>query len=100
MEEVQVSTFGRLLEGRADSLPGYTTSFVPIADAAVAAALGSTHYQNICFTGNETDVIRGMVFSVTKEELELADDYEIDADYRRIVVQLGSGTNAWVYLRK
>ena len=97
--EVQLSTFGRLLEGKLDSLHGYKSTLVPISDLATATALGTTHYRNITHTGNASDVIEGTVFRVTTDELVRADDYEIDADYKRIVVQLASGVSAWVYLR-
>src|SRR5215468_4000215 len=79
--EIQVSTFGRLLDGRPDQIPGYEIALIPIADPATAIALGMTHYQNIKFTGRNEDIIEGTVFRVTREELEQSDDYEIDADY-------------------
>jgi hypothetical protein len=34
---------------------------------------------------------------VTTKELEQADIYEVAADYKRVSVQLNSGTRAWVY---
>ena len=42
-EHVQVSTFGRRLQGQRDELLGFEPSLVPIADPQVAAASGRTH---------------------------------------------------------
>ncbi|WP_225316911.1 gamma-glutamylcyclotransferase [Legionella longbeachae] len=39
-----------------------------------------------------------MVFDVSKEELERADEYEVE-DYKRIQVKLASGLSAWVYVQ-
>src|SRR5262245_15779953 len=84
-DEVQLSTFDRLLVGEADALPAYLqTTCGP--------------YLNIRFTGRRSDSVRGIRFEVTKAELEVADIYEATADYKRIEVQLSSGTRAWVYL--
>ena len=99
LESVQLSTFGRRLESRADALVGYVVTLLPIRDEHVMAALGETHYRNIRFTGSETDVVEGMVLAVKAAELLQADEYEADADYQRVIVGLRSGLEAWVYLR-
>src|SRR3990167_4396289 len=41
-DEVQLATFGRLLEGRVDALPGYATSLFEIMDAEVVTTSGKT----------------------------------------------------------
>jgi gamma-glutamylcyclotransferase (GGCT)/AIG2-like uncharacterized protein YtfP len=41
--------------------------------------------------------VRGMVFTITPEELAAADSYETK-DYKRVRVRLGSGGEAWVYV--
>jgi gamma-glutamylcyclotransferase (GGCT)/AIG2-like uncharacterized protein YtfP len=97
-EAVQLATFGRKLEGKADILVGYNLTMIPIRDQDPAANNGETHYQNIQFTGNESDFVEGVVFGVTKKEIERADAYEEVADYKRVLVQLRSGINTWVYL--
>ena len=85
--EVQVSTFGRTLIGERDALPEYRQiTFGP--------------YMNVQFTGHPSDLVEGTRFEVTSTELEEADIYEATADYKRIQVQLKSGTFAWVYLNK
>jgi hypothetical protein len=80
---VQLATFGRELEGRQDSLPGYARSMVEIADPDVIAASGATHHPIVAFTGNPADSVEGMVFSISETELAAADDYEVD-DYKRV----------------
>jgi hypothetical protein len=95
--DVQLASFGRELSGREDSLPGYLCVPVAINDPAVEAELGITHYFNV--VASPLDSVPGMVFEITEQELAAADKYEADADYRRIRVTLGSGTQAWVYLR-
>jgi hypothetical protein len=97
-ESVQLSTFGRTLDGVRDRLPGYRITLLPILDTDVISATGDTHYKNLEFSGEEEDVIEGMVFNVTETELEVADEYEADADYKRVLVKLQSGNIAWVYL--
>lgn len=96
-EEVQRATFGRLLEGRVDALPGYATSLFEIKDAAVVATSGMTHHFMARPTGRATDEVPGMVFRITPSELAAADTYEV-SDYRRIAVRLKSGLEAFVYV--
>jgi hypothetical protein len=96
--EVQRATFGRLLDGQRDELPGYEPSVVKIRNAAIAAALGRTHHDNVTFNGRPGSRVPGTVFEVTDEELAAADEYERPAAYTRVSAVLGSGTKAWVYL--
>lgn len=96
-EKVQLSTFGRKLSGQEDSLPYYRLEKVRITDPSVIATSGEDVHYIIHFSGNPDDQVPGMVFKISKEELEQADKYEV-ADYKRIRVNLGSGTSAWVYV--
>ena len=96
---VQQATFGRLLDGAADALPGFEPSLVPIEDPRIAAASGKTHYDNATHTGRPESSVRGTVFEVTDAELAAADEYERPAAYKRIEVDLASGRRAWVYVR-
>ena len=68
-EEVQLSTFGRKLDGEKDLLTGYEPSLVKIADPAVASALGKSHHDNITATGDDWSNVQGTVFEVTDAEL-------------------------------
>ncbi|MGX7681611.1 gamma-glutamylcyclotransferase family protein [Jatrophihabitans sp. DSM 45814] len=96
-EEVQRANFGRELPGRPDSLPGHRMSFVEITDAEVVALSGSALHPIVRRSTNPDDVVEGTVFVITPDELAAADEYEVD-DYGRVLVTLGSGDLAWVYL--
>ena len=97
LEEVQLATFGRRLEGQPDVLIGYRLAIIKIRDEDFVAQSGSAEHRNLQFTGDKSDFVEGTVFSVTQEELEKSDAYEPDG-YERVFVQLKSGTNAWIYL--
>ena len=51
LESVQMSTFGRLLTGSSDALPGFVQEMLAIEDPTVASSLGQTHYAMARFTG-------------------------------------------------
>ena len=95
-EDVQLSTFGRLLQGQRDELPGFEPSLVQIEDPRVVAASGETHYANVTFNGRNDSRVRGTVFEISDAELAKADQYE-PAGYKRISAMLASGKQAWVY---
>ena len=99
LEEVQLATFGRRLEGRPDVLTGYRLVMITIEDEDFVTKSGSAEHRNLQFTGNASDFVEGTVFSVTMEELERSDAYEPEG-YERVLVQLQSGTNAWIYLNR
>lgn len=96
-EEVQLATFGRKLEGHADALPLYTLKMIEIKDQDFVAKSGTAIHRNLQFTGDPSDFVEGTVYSVTQKELEQSDAYE-PAGYKRVLVQLRSGANAWVYV--
>jgi gamma-glutamylcyclotransferase (GGCT)/AIG2-like uncharacterized protein YtfP len=98
LESVQLSSFGRLLEGKADALPGYKRELLEITDAAVLAASGERFHPVVMPSENAGDEIPGTVFQITAEELAAADKYEV-SDYKRIEVVLKSGVPAWVYVK-
>ena len=97
-ESVQLSTFGRRLNGEPDALVGFEPSQVPIEDPAVRASTGKTHHADAVFTGNKGSRLPGMVFDVTEAELTRVDGYEKPFLYKRITTTLASGRNAWVYV--
>lgn len=94
--EVQLATFGRRLAGQPDTLIGYILKMIQIRDEVFAGKNGAQQ-RNLEFTGIDSDAVDGMVFRLTKKELELADSYE-PAEYKRVLVKLSSGMDAWVYL--
>ena len=97
-EHVQLATFGRLLQGRRDELPGFEESLVAIEDPQVVATSGKTHHSNVTFNGRDDRRVSGTVFEITDAELAAADQYEQLAAYTRIAVVLASGRHAWVYV--
>jgi gamma-glutamylcyclotransferase (GGCT)/AIG2-like uncharacterized protein YtfP len=97
-EHVQLSTFGRLLEGQKDDLVGFEPSSVKIEDAQLVSASGRTHHANVTFNGRSDSRVSGTVFEITDAELAAADQYEQRANYKRITTMLASGKHAWVYV--
>jgi hypothetical protein len=97
-ERVQLSTFGRRLNGRPDCLVCYEPSLIPIDDAEIAAATGRTHHANARFTGDGCSRVPGLVFDVSDSELAAVDEYEQAFSYARVSATLASGSEAWVYL--
>ena len=96
-KEVQLASFGRLLEGSVDAMPGYRQSMHEILDADVIRTSGK-RFHPIVEASVETDEVVGVVFSITAAELAAADAYEV-SDYKRIRVKLRSGREAWVYVK-
>jgi gamma-glutamylcyclotransferase (GGCT)/AIG2-like uncharacterized protein YtfP len=97
-ENVQLSSFGRRLHGRADALPGYVRILVEITDPQVLASSGERFHPIVRASGDPADSVPGTVFELSAEELAAADRYEVD-DYRRMWVTLRSGVGAWVYVQ-
>jgi hypothetical protein len=95
--DVQRATFGRLLEGRSDSLVGFALSPMAITDPHVIATSGKAVHTIARRTGDPSDRIGGLVFRVTPAELQSADRYE-SGPIRRIAVRLASGDEAFVYV--
>ncbi len=97
LAEVQRATFGRLLEGRADSLAGYRLAPLAISDLAVVRLSGLAVHGTARRSGDPADRIAGVVFTLGEAELAAADAYEVDV-YARIEAVLQSGTPAFVYV--
>lgn len=95
--DVQLSTFGRALEGRPDAIVGYDLDYVTITDPHVIAASGSDRHPILKPTDRADAAVEGTVFAISEAELAAADEYEVD-DYTRISVPLRSGDHAWVYV--
>ena len=95
--EVQLSTFGRALDGWPDAIVGYELDYVTIIDPHVIATSGSDRHPILKPTDRPGAAVDGTVFAITTAELAAADEYEVD-DYRRVAVPLRSGDQAWVYV--
>ncbi len=96
-EAVQIATFGRKLDARPDVLSKYRLGMIRISDEEFALQNGSAEQRNLELTGNDADFVEGTVLTLTVNELQQADAYEPE-EYRRVTVQLRSGTRAWVYI--
>jgi gamma-glutamylcyclotransferase (GGCT)/AIG2-like uncharacterized protein YtfP len=97
LAEVQHATFGRLLEGKSDALVGYRLAPLVITDPGVVATSGLEVHMIACRSDDDADRVPGVVFEVTRAELDGADGYETDA-YARVEVTLESGARAFVYV--
>jgi gamma-glutamylcyclotransferase (GGCT)/AIG2-like uncharacterized protein YtfP len=84
-EQVQLATFGRRLIGKGDELPGFAPASVDI-------------HANVITSQNPDSRVPGTVFEVTDAELASADTFELQFSYKRILVTLASGREAWVYV--
>ena len=89
-DDVQLKSFGRLLEGQADAMPGYRQSLIEITDPEVIKTSGKRFHPIVEPSDNPADEVEGRVFWITDAELKAADEYEV-ADYKRILVPLRSG---------
>jgi hypothetical protein len=94
-EAVQMSTFGRLLQGQPDELVGFEQSLFKIEDPQFVAASGKAYHAIVKFNGKHDSRVTGMVFEISNSELADADRYEPDG-YKRITAVLASGKEAWV----
>jgi hypothetical protein len=93
---VQMSTFGRLLQGHPDELVGFEQGLLKIEDPEFVAPSGKSHHAIVRFNGNNDSRVSGTVFEISDSELARADQYE-PAGYKRISATLASGRQAWVY---
>jgi len=98
-ENVQLETFGRILEGSNDVLQRYCLEEIEITDEFVLKTSEKSFHPILFFTDHEEDEVKGAVFKITSTELLKADSYEVD-DYERVEVILKSGIKSWVYVGK
>jgi len=98
LESVQLSSFGRILRGYADVMPGFKRSTLTITDPDVIAASGTNVHPIVSRSDDPADEVPGTVFEISAAELRAADEYEV-SDYERIEVRLKSGVDAWVYVK-
>ncbi len=97
-EDVQRASFGRLLTGTADAMPGYRQAMLEITDPEVIRTSGKRFHPVVTPSGDPEDSVPGTLFTITPAELAAADAYEV-SDYTRVAVRLASGTEAWVYVK-
>jgi hypothetical protein len=97
-EKVQRAVFGYTVHGTTDAIVGYQLSTVKITDERAIAISGTDIHRILQSTGDHNDLIEGIAFEITGDELKRADDYE-DASYKRVRARLRSGGDAWVYVK-
>lgn len=97
--EVQLDTFGRLLDAEDDVLPGYRLDYAEIEDPRVVELSGLASHPIARPTGSRLDKVIGRAVWITEDELDASDEYEV-ALYRRVSVVLASGRGAWVYVEQ
>jgi len=97
-ENVQLSSFGRVLAGTPDAMPGWRQGEIEITDPEVIRTSGKRFHPIVEPSGDPADEVSGTVFRITEAQLAAADAYEV-SDYKRILVRLKSGGDAWVYVR-
>ncbi|MGN6531693.1 MAG: gamma-glutamylcyclotransferase family protein [Ginsengibacter sp.] len=98
-EQVQIETFGRILQGEKDNLPGYEVSMLEITDAEVLRKSNQKYHPILQFSGNENSMVEGMLYELTNEEISRADEYEVE-DYKRIEAVFKSGKTGFIYVKK
>ncbi len=97
LSKVQLESFGRLLTGSPDILTGYKLSSLEITDESVLSTSEQKFHPIAIPSKEKNDSVPGTVFEISEEELLMADKYEVD-DYKRVLVSLESGKEAWVYI--
>ncbi|SHF72383.1 Gamma-glutamyl cyclotransferase, AIG2-like [Flavobacterium segetis] len=90
-EDHQKDLFGRILIGTHETLVGYMLKEIQIEEE-----FGLVQYPIITATHKPEDTISGIVYDITKQELNQVDLYE-GLHYKRIEVQLQSNQKAWAY---
>ncbi|MGH1517777.1 gamma-glutamylcyclotransferase family protein [Chryseobacterium sp. JK1] len=98
-EQVQLETFGRLLQGENDTLSGYKLDMLEITDTEVLRKSGQQYHPVLIFSGDDKDEVEGKLFEVTEAEILQADEYEVD-DYKRIETLFKSGNIGFIYVGK
>ena len=97
-KKVQIETFGRELQGIKDKLIGYKVSMIKINNQDVVSKSEESEHPIIEYTGNNKDIVKGVLFNINDEELIKADSYEVE-EYERISVILESEEKSWVYIK-
>lgn len=87
-EKIQFALYARALKGVEDGLPGHVLLKEKVFD----------QYPIIQASQNKSDIIFGMVYELSEQEVLETDNYEGER-YTRQKVRLQSGKMAWVYVK-
>src|SRR5207245_4309394 len=71
--DVQLATFGRLLNGHQDDIIGFEQGIFRVVDPAFVAKSGKADHAIVRFNGRDESRVRGMVLELTDSELAQAD---------------------------
>jgi len=91
-KDIQENIFGRSLKGVPDKLIGFVINYIEIEEE-----FGIEKYPIIVATENPDDIVTGLVYDISEEDVHLADTYE-GLHYKRIEVTLESLQTAWAYI--
>jgi hypothetical protein len=94
----QLDVFGRRIASEDDILPGYALRYLDDEDPREPDRAEHTVLPVLRPTGSDLDKVPGRTLSLSIEELDAADEFQMSL-YRRGRVRLASGRAAWVYLR-
>ena len=95
--DVQLTTYGRPLDGEPDALVGYRLEVLADRDPDAVRISGTKTHMVARKTGNPADRLTGVVFLLTADEMAATDAYE-GTDYARAELTLESGRRAFVYV--
>ena len=94
---VQLEKYGRLLEGSADALTGYSLERLTVSDPEVLRLSGQADHPIARRSGDAADRVTGIVYEISEGELAATDAYEVEP-YARVEVALESGRRAFAYV--
>lgn len=97
LEQVQIKTYGRKLNGFKDVLEHYKIEQLEITDKDVLSKSEQQFHPIAVKTRNKFDYIEGLIFEISESELLETDKYEV-SDYKRVLETFKSGKQAWVYV--
>ncbi len=89
---IQLKLYNRKLKGTPDQVKQYYLSSITVNENNILNT-----YPIAIYSGKQSDVISGMVYEITPQELAATDIYE-GAEYKRVQVLLQSGVRAWIYI--
>lgn len=96
-EDVQRDLFGRTLTSQKDVLLGYRQELAEVKDPEFACTSGKSLHAILRWDGSDLARVEGSALEVSEAELNIADEYE-PVEYKRVLAQLASGKETWVYV--
>lgn len=91
-KQIQMQLFNKLLKGTQDQLLGYKLKSLQIEEE-----FGMADYVVVVPSDDLSDIIHGVVFTISNADLAKVDVFESNS-YKRVRVTLQSGIEAWIYM--